>query len=240
MNLPRLNLRSASDEHRERLARWLIAWEIDLELRAAERDSQGPPGPVADVVAATDEEIPVTPTSSEPAPEPRQIRLFSPRISAARDRLLYVAVLAAAGPGQFLVAPYGRFTEPCVAGELLSGRDAGPLTVLCLWNAAEITTATLAESWVIDRLSANELAEALSVRHHLLSEKAPTPQLAERIGPPLWHPADPRRRYLQEERRVMERLSGGSAGAPAYPTLDPAWPIAADPHDPYGPAPTPE
>jgi len=230
LSLPKLSLKPASARQRERLEHWLVAWEIDRDLRLPAQVSPG----------TGVQDLPVSPISAEPPPEPGQVRLFSPEVEAANDRLLYVAVLAMGANTGLLVAPYSRFSEPCVPGELLTGRDTASLKVVCLWNAINVPAAVLARSWVVDALSENELEAAIAVRRHLVSEDVLPSELAERVGPPLWHPADPRRQYLDEERRTMESLLGGSGGVVEYPTLTPARPIAADPHDPYGSAPLPE
>lgn len=234
MNLPKLDLSIAPDWQKERLARWLAARDVDQELCAEGTEDGG--GVSGDVHS----ELPVAPVSSEPPPECRQIRLFSPLLPATRERLLYAAVLEECMDGSFLIAPYGRFSEPCVPGELLGSREAPCLRVLCLWNAVEAPSTLLAKSWVVDTLSDDEFEAATAVRRHLASRETLPSGLAERIGPPLWHPADPRRRYLDEERRTMEALLGGTGGSIEYPTLSPAWPIAADPHDPYGARPSSE
>ena len=235
LSLPKLDLQGAPAWQKERLARWMRAWEIDRDLRSAESDMPGDNASFEGRAA-----LPVSPLSEEPPPEPGQVRLFSPELAAARDRLLYVAVLAATGDVGFTAAPCGRFPEPCVPGELLTGCETPALRVLCLWNAATIPSTTLSKSWVIHSLHGAQLAEARIVSRHIASGQALPPQLVERIGPSLWHPADPRRQYLAEERRVMESLLGGPGDSIEYPTLRPAWPIAADPHDPYGSNPDPE
>jgi len=87
------------------------------------------------------------------------------------------------------------------------------LKVLCLWNVRELPGAKVQRSWVVDELSRDELTDALRLHEALATKETPTQMLADRIGPPIQHPLDPRKEYLEEERSWMSRFAGHSAEA---------------------------
>ena len=232
MKLPPLKLHHAPDWQKQRLERWLAEWELADDMNVSE-----PVEPETSEANETATPVPVAATAEEPAPAIGQIRLLSPELPAARHRLLYVAVLEAAGD-EFTVAPYGRFAEPCLPGELLSGREVPCLRVLCLWNAVALPAALLQTSWVVDCLSDVELNEALAVHRASGGETDETlpEHLEQRVGPPQWHPADPRVAYMAIEREAMHALlnNARATGGPiTYPFPETEHRLAADPHADY-------
>jgi len=137
-------------------------------------------------------------------PEVGQIRLLAGWLVPGARRPVYVAVLFAWEGNVLLIAPYGPFPEPATATELLTGRPAGPLRVLSLWNARTIEPALLSEaSRFVDRLAPQELQEARIVARHALASEDMTEQLWDRVGCPIVHPDDPRIIYQDEETRMM-------------------------------------
>jgi hypothetical protein len=215
---------------RRRLLAWLTEWHLDRAL-GAEQERAAPGAGVAAQCCA-----------GEPPPAVGQIRCLSPALRAGRRRPVHVACIAAGGAGKLVAAPYSRFAEPGLPGEFHTGRDTGPLRVLCAWNAREVAADVLSESWLADTLSERELEEAAAVRAALRGDAPLPPDLADRVGPPLTHPDDPRQEYRCEEADMMDDLAAGapaSASRPLeYPTraeLAPdALPKAAEPQDDYG------
>jgi hypothetical protein len=224
-----------SPDPRRRLLRWLREWAV---LQALETDD-------AAVPVGEDREPPLAIFSEPPPmplptsiPRPGEIRLLQPRSTAAP---VFVAI-AGPLPGQpadaCLCVPFGRLTEPATPDELASGRAEAPVQVLCLWNARLVAPEQLAGSWIADRL-ANEARERLD--HAMLAWQTTgsvPAELRDAIGPPLYHPDDPRRVYRYLER---QRISEALAAAPRANIIDypsgherQSLPQAAEDRDPYG------
>ena len=200
--LPKIRITRISAHHKRAFVRWLSEWQIDKLLRedgpgqsAEGRSSPGTPGrasgPLYDVKPA----------------EVGQIRLFHPFSAETAERPRYVAVLKVNGHGNWLVAPFSRFSEPAVPGEWKTGKEAPVLRALCIWNARSLPGTVLSRSWVVDRMSASRTAQAVTI-HGLLADGGKLPlSIARRVGPPLVHPLDPRFEYLEEEREWFSVLS---------------------------------
>lgn len=139
------------------------------------------------------------------------IRLLNPWLVRDVRRPLYFAILREWLDGLWLIAPFARFPEPATVGEWDTGRGKidprqDPLAVLCLWNAHTVPAETLQQSWFIDCLDAGELEKAWNVFRHVITGKSLPEELLQHVGPPLFHPADPRNEYLTEEAAGMSPL----------------------------------
>ena len=237
--LPKLQVRPAPEWQKARLTRWIREWRIEQDLASSGRPRVDDTSTVRlfeDTPRIRSQKLDmaelVANVSAEPVATEGQIRLLSPDISPDSRLPLYVALLRLWDEDSFLIAPYGRFSEPGTTGELLTGRDAPCLRVLSLWNAHTVSTTALLKSWFIDCLSAVEMADAWAVfRHVALGADLQTP-LLERTGPPILSPDDPRIQYQHEEihrmaslARLDERLQvisddDDTAAAAAAPTHD--------------------
>ncbi|MFO7870165.1 MAG: hypothetical protein R6V03_01885 [Kiritimatiellia bacterium] len=229
MKLPELKISRCSPAGKERLRRWLTEWEISLALR-------GPATEKEEAEAEPAGDIPVSSPFDDPAPSAGQIRLFPPLDRLTARRPLYAALLRKEN-GVLIAAPFGSFSEPAFEGELLTGREAGPLRVLCCWNSARLSHEFMKNSWLVDEMTGGELADALAVLEHVRCGSVPPEPLSGRIGPPCWHPADPRARYALEEREIMDSLaardnSGGESLR--YPLPETAWRMAAENRPKWG------
>jgi hypothetical protein len=209
MKLRSYTTKSVSRRQRERLQAWLHEWDVHRNIRARVREVNEAPESGARVMAHLD--LPVSPLSAEPKPAVGQIRLISPGVSGAYDRQVLVAVLWETSENLFMCAPFGIFAEPAVPGELLVMPDVPSLRVLCVWNARELGTETVGRSWLIDTLSRGDIRDAnLVFRHYAQGDVLPA-AVQKRVGPPLIHPLDPRRDYLEEEAwRFLELAQKGS------------------------------
>ncbi len=184
---------------RERLAAWLAEWELDRVLAETEaHDDASPPGPMARIGRGTPW---VTPFEPRP-PVPGEIRLMSP--PEAADPPLALAVLDMEGE-VCRVAPFGRFRHPAVPAELRVDPPQPWLRVLCLWNVRARLLTDLVSSWPLGHLSTHDLGLARELLDVLESDGEVPEALHARTGPPLRHPMDPRREYLREERRRVDR-----------------------------------
>ena len=224
----------------ERLARWLHEWQVEDALREPS-ETAGPPAPVeAGNRCRIDLGGLAADPARDPAPAAGQVRLLSPLLTDTIEWPLYVALLCRESYG-FVLAPFGRFSEPAVPGELLSGRDTPALRVLCLWNARVPPARALRLSWVVDRLSGEESALFVAAWRHVRAHARPPPGLEDRTGPPLRHPDDPRHDYLAVEQGVMDRVMSAmaqverAARVDLYPERDDSveLPRAADPGEDY-------
>lgn len=220
--------RSAPDSHRRRLAEWLAEWHREVALA----EDPAPP------------EMPVpTPDSAPPWVEPYEtaapaegdLRLVAP--GSEEDPPLVVAVLGSAGASRWWVAPFGRLAVPATPGEILLRPSAPGFRVVCLWNARCIPASRLSRSWSVGTLSEAEM-EAVQAMAGCIRSGDPVPApFADRVGPPLLHPMDPRREYELAERRRMDRaLPSASQEAPhvlGFPAREAAR-MAAESPGSYG------
>jgi hypothetical protein len=198
---------SAMETARHRLADWLAEWELDLLL--------ADPDPGAGDVASNG--LPVGDAGvrliDEEAAREGDIRLLKPVSGGwqAVDRPLYVAVLERCdGPGAAWI-PFSRFTVPALPAEWKTGLRAGPLGVLCFWNARPVTGAG-PSGWRVRRLTARQLGICKAVYREWTLAKAVPAGHEDRVGPPLWHPGDPRHRYVDQERDRLDVYFGGAPG----------------------------
>ncbi len=251
--LPDILVDPAPPWQRDRLARWLLEWSIDRRLMeepealtamgdaGGSRGRRGGPGP---------ERFPsrhrTARRQASSKPMVGQIRLLNPVTAATTTRLWYVVILDSETANGFRTAPFGRFAEPALPGEWLTGRLEPNLRVLCLWNTRLVSGATLEESRFIDRLSESGVADAQAVwRSHRGGATLPL-HLEQQVGPPLVHPLDPRWSYREEERTAMTELMRaaepdspfGKVGEPMEPLADASAEVAlaAEPRAVYGTA----
>jgi len=214
--LPPVEQGAASDKQRERLARWLAEWELDRALREEEVDRSGAaPKRVRDGDTSGSREkeggrngkpFRSAPGGDDADPAPGQIRLLPPSMPGAGERPVYVLVLAAEGTNGFVLVPFGRFAGPAVPAELLTGRDEPFLRVLCVWNVIRLTADSARRTWLAGSVDDEELGTALAVYRHETEGVDLADNVADRIGPQLSHPFDPRYIYLREEADRLRRL----------------------------------
>ena len=129
-----------------------------------------------------------------------QIRLLTPSSVSNPDHLPYVAILERPDETHWLVAPFSRFTLPATQGELLTGDDFAPNSVLQAWNAYTVSDLLLRRSWLSGNLNEQPLADARALHRHC-ADSTPLPEtFRSLIGPTLDTLFDLRHTYLQEER----------------------------------------
>jgi len=186
--------RSAPSRHQERqLLAWLNEWNISLELSAIDLDDK------------TAESWSDVNTKDVPL-EKGQIRLLPPVSPALGSRPAYVAVLDADEDEGIRVAPYGRFAVPATPGELSTGRSCPAVRVLCLWNTRTLSAGVFESSWLVDEMTPGELSDAVAVLDSLKKGAELPEDLVSRTGPPLFHPADPRRIYINREQAFWDAV----------------------------------
>jgi hypothetical protein len=237
--LPEARRRAPAKGQVQRLARWLREWDVDRRLadEGAQIEAATVAGPEAGAMELAD-------PGGEPLAE-GQIRLLFPDTPETRDRPVFVAVLQEQ-QSAFLVAPFGRFSEPALEGEWLTGRDAPGLRVLCVWNCFAWPPVRLLRSWLVDELSPTERAGSAAVLQFVRRGIGLPPGAKRHCGPPLRHPADPRQEYRSQERffaNELRRTAGaaGSAGAETKLWPEPDASVlkkAAETKTPYGRAPS--
>ncbi len=226
--LPEARIIRSSAHHRRMLADWLNEWRIDRTLRQDE----------ADIRFRAKRSVLLYETG---AVREGQIRLFHPFTDATAENLRYLAVLRKGDEGNWLAAPFSRFGTPAVPGELKTGRNVHPLRTLCVWNARTLPLATLARSWIVDRLTPRQVDHALAIHAFLMEGRELSESLLRRTGPPLIHPLDPRFEYLDEEREWFSAVSMLKSCDKPSKTSDRAiddarrtFPLAAEERGEYG------
>jgi hypothetical protein len=263
MKLPELNIQPTPEWQKQRLTRWLADWKTSAILESSDPDrdrdrhytahdptsdpdrdrhytAHDPTSdpdrdrhytaPASDIATEL-----VAPLSNEPSPEPGQIRLLSPSIHGADTRPVHVAILQEEDPETFTISPFSRFSEPATEKELLTGRDTPFLRVLCLWNAQHIPLHILQKSWLVDEMSHDELNDAITILGYRSTDCLLSPSLAQRIGPEIVHPLDPRHDYLQQESELMQQIiSPNKTSFPYHIDKGTDLPMAAEDHEDYG------
>lgn len=187
---------------RRRLQRWLHEWHIERALR--DEDEIGLQAPTSPVPPAG--RLGPSTAISEKHPRPGQIRLLFPETPALRCRPRYVVILHALKSSNFLIAPFGVFSEPAVPGEWKTSRAQAHLATLCLWNTRKVPASLISRSWSVDNLTPKELAAARTIHHASTTRRAIPARFRDAVGPPLRHPLDPRHEYLDEERTWMDQF----------------------------------
>jgi hypothetical protein len=219
----------------QRLSRWLGEWELDrilgkelandhnLQARSSTQSVAGWGSPYG---------------KTGKSPAAGEIRLFHTAGGDPHQRPVYVAVLEDRPDDAFLIVPFGRFAEPALPGEWLTGLKPVPLRVLCLWNSRVISGSSLAGmSWRAGSLTRSKIKQALESYHYIRTGATLISVSPNDFGPPLRHPLDPRHQYQLEETEFMEaslaRTEPGS-GNLVYETNDGEVRLAAEPTEPYG------
>ena len=178
---------------REMLAAWLAEWRLEKELPPSPQESCAPTGDGRTVPDQSESDKTVGATGA--ALRPGDIVLLPPDGETSSVRPVYVVLLDAGPDGSWLCAPFSRFSTPAMEGEYATGRNFDPLKVVCAWNANSLPRDVLARGWIVERLGAPDVK---ILADFALKRRAELPPA--RRGPPIVHPLDPRREYLEEER----------------------------------------
>lgn len=180
-------------------------------------------------------------STPDPAPFPPPVELGYDRGVRAGDiwllhpagvpvvRPVYLAVLERRPDQRLCVAPFSRFSVPAFEGEWNTGRDAPALRVLGHGFARAVPLRCLAGAWRAGRLSVSALKTVLELR------AGTAPIRARRAcGPPLVHPEDPRRTYVDEENLWLDEWAAqwshpaSTPQAPCVRENDESLPLAAE------------
>jgi hypothetical protein len=244
MKIPFYQTIRATRQQRRHLAEWLAEWDLDFRLRADEGGANGPES--RDLLSAYGNTTNHTATrydSAAPLVEPGDIHLLPPVSDQAP---LYVLVVEKSRENVWWIVPFSRFATPAVPGEWLTGLTVPPLRVVCLWNVREATSEQLAWPGKVKHITAKRLAEIQAVFHGIHHGRPIPDNLARRQGPPLVHPGDPRRDYLEEERGRLLGCFPGKSGLKdrsrlrestdglEWSATPPAWRLAAEGRRRYG------
>lgn len=232
--LPSDSIVPPTEGDRERLALWLAEWEADRILQK--------------------ESVPETAESTNPDPTPEmtetaelkagQVRLLFPDHASTRARLRYVAILEISPDGPCLMAPFSRFSEPALPGEMQTQLDDFLLRVLCPWNAHPLPADRARRSWLVDHLSEEDVCAGRELHAAIEAGDSTPAGIADRTGPPVHHPLDPRKEYMIGERQWISALAGPGRERDtirfpdAFARQDPdRLRKAAEDRDPYHPDP---
>ncbi len=205
-NRPFIKLKPVARTRKESLSRWLSEWNLDRQLREPDALKE-----VSNVCAGERGTV----DQSCPEVGPADVLLLYPG-KDPRDCPVYVAVLRRIGDLFYHVAPFGRFAEPATQDEWRTGRETGPLRVLCLWNSRVVSGDRLTAVWHVDRLDKGEISDLSRLDRAMESGNRLPEDLEGAVGAPLIHPLDPRHEYLEEEfERLNRALETGREKDPA-------------------------
>ncbi|MGZ4971638.1 MAG: hypothetical protein ACXWBP_09995 [Limisphaerales bacterium] len=197
--LPTLHWKTAPPGAKERLRRWFEEWLVDQRMRRALPDDAQPLQPES-IAAPVDEDFHEQHVARfDSNVKVGEIRLMSARMFPVFRRFMYFAVIAEWPGDEFVVAPFGPYSEPATRTEWLTGREDEALRVLCLWNGRAWPRESIQRSWVVDEFIERELADARAVFNHAVSGTALEDRLISTVGSPISFPNDPRLRYQSEE-----------------------------------------
>ncbi len=220
-------------KQREHLAAWIAEWRL-------EKDIPPPETPKSDALREAGVDVPagipdLSVAASGGRLEAGDVVLLPPLGEITSSRPIYVALLECTRNGNWLCAPFSRFSTPATEDEFATGRRFAPLKVVCVWNAGLLAPQILDRGWLVARLAAADigiLAEFVSGRR---------PELPPaRRGPPLVHPLDPRHAYIEEERslwldfRAFQATVAGGEEASWEANEPPALDFAAEKPDKDG------
>ena len=187
---------------KEQLKQWLCLWygQKELELPEDDESSDGTITPedmkeLKSLVRPFDTNIKVG-----------EIRMLSSELVEA-DRPYYIAVIKEWDADMVLIAPYAPFPVPATQYELETGRDHFSLAVLECWNTRSILTQLLEKSWVVDKLSKQEMEEAFAVFSSSFTGRPLPKELEDRVGLPIVNPKDPRIQYQNQEMELIAPLT---------------------------------
>lgn len=201
-----MTLSSPSARQLAQLHQWCVEWALDgalCEQAVAEDPDNAENAPPAAVPSPAEDicDLRRAPASLQSG----TIALLAPCDDPANQGAappLYLAIVPDPADGSLLALPFSRFTVPATPTELTSGRTAAALRVVALWNARPITNNL--HGWTLDPLTPSEI-DLLVRAYRAVQETGQLPaEMAAAGGPPLTHPADPRRLYLREARAVMD------------------------------------
>lgn len=136
-----------------------------------------------------------------------EIRVLDPWLVPDVRGPLFFIILQEWIDGMWLIAPFSRFPVPATVGEWETGREHNQLGVLSLWNAHTVPDSVLKRSWFVDISEPQELENARAVFRHVATGAALPVNLLSEIGPPMYHPADPRHEYLASDAVALSPLA---------------------------------
>ena len=212
-----MNVIHPEDWQAERLANWLLDWEL-LQVPCGEEDeaAEEPVGDnrlysgstsschQLDAAEAPDDLPPECVAPADKEIEVGQVRLMIPQ--RADEAPLYLAVVKAEDGETVCCVPFSRLSVPATPDELLSGRETPAVRVYCLWNTASVSLVVLGESWIVDTLTGEELGRLTRARLSVEKTGSVPIDLRQEAGPPLFHPEDPRRIYRRQEEERLDHI----------------------------------
>ena len=116
--------------------------------------------------------------------------------------------------------PFSRFTVPACREEWKTDLRAMPLRVLCGWNARITAGNPMLPSWPVRRLRGKTLGRQRAWFAVIMGKQPVPERWVRRVGPPVLHPADPRHRYLDEERERVDHCFFQHNGESAWPPAE--------------------
>ena len=201
------------EERKDWTLKFFQSWELHQSLsRIAEQEAEEASleGEGSSSAVTAD----VAPFNAELAPG--QIRLLS-----QPDKLTYVALLRRWEKNSFVVMPFSHFSEPATDEELKAEYDRGTFArVLQGWNVRTLQDETLEKSWLVDRLSENELEQAWTLWTSGMTGRELPNDILQRTGLPIYRDDDPRLEYKREELDNFAKVDAQDLATAEKPDID--------------------
>lgn len=138
-----------------------------------------------------------------PLPQQGEIRLLS-----QLDKITYVAVLHW-DCCHSLIIPLSHYCTPATDKEMQAEnyKENGLFQkIYQCWNARTVNNVLLAKSWLVDKISEDEISNLKAMmRYSLLGEELPT-DIQDRTGIPIYREEDPRLEYMREATELFAAL----------------------------------
>ena len=134
-----------------------------------------------------------------------EVRHLAPELVPDMDREVFVLILEENG-GEVLVAGFTPFSLPASSEELLTGVDMEGLRVLALWNCRWLKRGMVERSWKVDVELGSLAADGAALREARMKDEPVPVHLADRVGPEVVAPDDPRWDYFEKEGAYLVRI----------------------------------
>ena len=129
------------------------------------------------------------------------------RLLADAVRLTYVMVLQDWGEEFLLAMPFSSYADPAFDGEMTACKSGGVgLAVFQLWNTRPLPASILSRSWKVESADAELLEDALSSWRGYIGLLTLSENQWSRTGVPIESDSDPRREYLESEKKNLKHL----------------------------------
>ncbi len=177
----------------ESVDRFLVQQELRKRLSAVDAGA-GACEPSAEDAAAREE------CARRVRPFDKDIEAGQIRMLSGTERPTYALVARRWDENSWLLLPFSNYSEPATETEMKLRPSGGiGLRVLQLWNARSLLEQTVAKSWLVAELSAEDIEDALGAWKWSVGVGELSEDQLSRTGLPIMRRDDPRISYEDEE-----------------------------------------